>query len=162
MAAAGDPRIWRYILAVRPPLARATAPSPAPRFRDADMAGRVHRITMFKVPAAEDQQKLIEQYKVVDATNQKVRPSRRPGLCCPSRRTAPAPPPRLPTRLTAPPQDGEPYILSLAVGVAEEDPRAQGFTVVCKTEFASRRPRVLRQRVPGPPEPQGRGEDADH
>ncbi|KND89823.1 hypothetical protein TOPH_05460, partial [Tolypocladium ophioglossoides CBS 100239] len=68
------------------------------------MAGRVHRITLFKVPKAEDQQKLIEQYKAVDATNQK---------------------------------DGKPYILSLAAGRAEDDPRSQGFTVVCKTEFAS-------------------------
>ncbi|OAQ67032.1 stress responsive alpha-beta barrel [Pochonia chlamydosporia 170] len=68
------------------------------------MADRVHRVTMFKLPNTADQQKLIEAYKTVDATNQK---------------------------------DGKPYILSLAVGVAEEDPRSQGYTVVCKTEFAS-------------------------
>ncbi|KAM3505387.1 hypothetical protein MY10362_002984 [Beauveria mimosiformis] len=34
-------------------------------------------------------------------------------------------------------KDGKPYIKSLIVGSAEEDPRSQGYTVVCKTEFAS-------------------------
>ncbi|KAG6041323.1 hypothetical protein E4U41_004975 [Claviceps citrina] len=34
-------------------------------------------------------------------------------------------------------KDGKPYILSLAVGLAEEDPRSQGYTVACKMEFAS-------------------------
>lgn len=97
------------------------------------MAGRVHRITMFKAPKADDQQKLIEQYKVVDATNQKVRQAGR--VRGPRRLIREGP--QRPTWLTALHQDGKPYILSLAVGVAEEDPRSQGFTVVCKTEFAS-------------------------
>ncbi|GAO15059.1 uncharacterized protein UV8b_02345 [Ustilaginoidea virens] len=34
-------------------------------------------------------------------------------------------------------KDGKPYILSLAVGPTEDDPRSQGYTVACKTEFAS-------------------------
>ncbi|GAB0133500.1 hypothetical protein EsDP_00001907 [Epichloe bromicola] len=34
-------------------------------------------------------------------------------------------------------KDGKPYILSLAAGPTEEDPRSQGYTVACKTEFAS-------------------------
>ncbi|KAK2608456.1 hypothetical protein QQS21_003026 [Conoideocrella luteorostrata] len=34
-------------------------------------------------------------------------------------------------------KDGKPYILSLAVGPTEEDPRSQGYTVACKTEFAT-------------------------
>ncbi|KAG6003623.1 hypothetical protein E4U43_000893 [Claviceps pusilla] len=34
-------------------------------------------------------------------------------------------------------KDGKPYILSLAVGPTEKDPRSQGYTVACKTEFAS-------------------------
>ncbi|KXH62497.1 stress responsive A/B Barrel domain-containing protein [Colletotrichum salicis] len=34
-------------------------------------------------------------------------------------------------------KDGKPYILSMVVGPAVDDPRAQGFTVVAKTEFAS-------------------------
>ena len=34
-------------------------------------------------------------------------------------------------------KDGKPYILSLNAGVAKDDPRSKGFTVVCKTDFAS-------------------------
>ncbi|PFH61701.1 hypothetical protein XA68_16501 [Ophiocordyceps unilateralis] len=68
------------------------------------MADRIHRVTLFKLPKTEDQRKLMEQYKVLDATNSR---------------------------------NGKPYILSLVVGIAEEDPRRQGFTVVSKTEFAS-------------------------
>ncbi|KAF4779137.1 stress responsive A/B Barrel domain-containing protein [Colletotrichum scovillei] len=34
-------------------------------------------------------------------------------------------------------KDGKPYILSMVVGPAVDDPRAQGFTIVAKTEFAS-------------------------
>ncbi|CEJ93556.1 Putative Stress responsive A/B barrel domain-containing protein [[Torrubiella] hemipterigena] len=34
-------------------------------------------------------------------------------------------------------KDGKPYILSLVAGVAEEDARSQGYTVVAKSEFAS-------------------------
>lgn len=34
-------------------------------------------------------------------------------------------------------QEGKPYILSMAVGPAEADPRSQGYTVVSKTEFAN-------------------------
>jgi len=36
------------------------------------MADRVHRITMFKAPKPEDQQKLIAEYKVVNAKAQRV------------------------------------------------------------------------------------------
>ncbi|RDA83750.1 hypothetical protein CP532_4992 [Ophiocordyceps camponoti-leonardi (nom. inval.)] len=68
------------------------------------MATRIHRVTLFKIPKPEDQTKLIEQYKVLLATNSK---------------------------------DGKPYILSLTAGIAEQDQRSQGFTVVSKTEFAS-------------------------
>ncbi|KAH7157526.1 hypothetical protein B0J13DRAFT_581656 [Dactylonectria estremocensis] len=34
-------------------------------------------------------------------------------------------------------RDGKPYILSMVVGPAEDDARAQGYTLVSKTEFAS-------------------------
>ncbi|KAH7358281.1 hypothetical protein B0T11DRAFT_299362 [Plectosphaerella cucumerina] len=34
-------------------------------------------------------------------------------------------------------RDGKPYILSLVVGPALDDPRSKGFTLVAKTEFAS-------------------------
>uniref|UniRef100_A0A1Y1MKS9 Stress-response A/B barrel domain-containing protein n=1 Tax=Photinus pyralis TaxID=7054 RepID=A0A1Y1MKS9_PHOPY len=83
---------------------RSSNTPPPSSFQSIKMADRVHRVTMIKLPNPAAQQKLIDAYKTVDATNQK---------------------------------DGKPYILSLAVGVAEEDPRAQGYTVVCKTEFAS-------------------------
>ncbi|KAK1985912.1 stress responsive A/B barrel domain-containing protein [Colletotrichum cereale] len=68
------------------------------------MAGRIHRVTMFKITDEGQQKQLIEQYKVLQSEQKK---------------------------------DGKPYILSLAVGHAAEDPRAQGFTVVAKSEFAS-------------------------
>ncbi|UNI24083.1 hypothetical protein JDV02_009859 [Purpureocillium takamizusanense] len=68
------------------------------------MADRVHRITMFKAPKPEDQQKLLAEYKIVNAKAER---------------------------------NGAPYILSLTAGVAETDPRSNGFTVVAKTEFAS-------------------------
>jgi hypothetical protein len=35
------------------------------------------------------------------------------------------------------PQDGKPYILYLSAGATADDPRAQGYTVAAKTEFAS-------------------------
>lgn len=34
-------------------------------------------------------------------------------------------------------QDGKAYIASLVVGLADDDNRSQGYTVVCKTEFYS-------------------------
>ncbi|KAF5027259.1 hypothetical protein F66182_632 [Fusarium sp. NRRL 66182] len=68
------------------------------------MADRVHRVTMFKLPNKDDQDKLLEQYDKLNASQQK---------------------------------NGKPYILSVVVGVADEDARSQGYTVVCKTEFAS-------------------------
>lgn len=45
--------------------------------------------------------------------------------------------PQLEVELTSSIQDGKPYILSLVAGVAEEDARSQGYTVVAKSEFAS-------------------------
>ncbi|WYZ39125.1 hypothetical protein EsH8_III_001039 [Colletotrichum jinshuiense] len=68
------------------------------------MAGRVHRVTMFKIADEAQKQSLIEQYKVLGDTQKK---------------------------------DGKPYILSMVVGPAIDDPRSQGFTLVAKTEFAS-------------------------
>lgn len=92
------------------------------------MAGRVHRITLFKLPKEEDRQKLLEQYKVVNANAKKV--SKTPSSDqCPRRRNPSA------HRFNT--QDGKPYILSLAAGPAEPDQRSQGFTLVSKSEFAS-------------------------
>ncbi|OHW97644.1 stress responsive a b barrel domain-containing protein [Colletotrichum incanum] len=68
------------------------------------MAGRIHRVTMFKIADEGQKKQLIEQYKVLESSQKK---------------------------------DGKPYILSVVVGPAIDDPRSQGFTVVAKTEFAS-------------------------
>ncbi|EFQ26748.1 stress responsive A/B Barrel domain-containing protein [Colletotrichum graminicola] len=67
------------------------------------MAGRIHRVTMFKIVDEGQQKQLIDQYKVMQSAE----------------------------------KDGKPYIHNLIVGLAAEDPRAQGFTVVSKSEFAS-------------------------
>lgn len=37
------------------------------------MADRIHRITMFKLPSTEEQQRLLAQYKTLGATHLKVR-----------------------------------------------------------------------------------------
>ncbi|KAM3428978.1 stress responsive A/B barrel domain protein [Beauveria brongniartii RCEF 3172] len=68
------------------------------------MADHVHRVTMFKLPKPEDVDAMIEQYKILEATQSK---------------------------------DGRPYLQSVVIGKPEADPRAQGFTLVAKTEFAS-------------------------
>ncbi|EHA46391.1 hypothetical protein MCOR27_006718 [Pyricularia oryzae] len=65
---------------------------------------RVHRVTMFKLPNPEDQQKLLAAYEQLAKTQSK---------------------------------DGKPYILSLCAGAAADDARAQGYTIVAKSEFAS-------------------------
>ncbi|RYP22708.1 hypothetical protein DL765_001558 [Monosporascus sp. GIB2] len=68
------------------------------------MANGINRVTLFKVPSPEGQQKLIEAFKEMQTGSKK---------------------------------DGKPYILSLSVGQAADDPRSQGWTVVAQTKFAS-------------------------
>ncbi|KAK8145448.1 hypothetical protein G3M48_004407 [Beauveria asiatica] len=75
------------------------------------MADHVHRVTMFKLPKPEDVDAMIEQYKILEATQSKVREGNI--------------------------WDGRPYLQSVVIGKPEADPRAQGFTLVAKTEFAS-------------------------
>lgn len=36
------------------------------------MAEHVHRVTMFKLPQTEDIETMIEQYRILEASNQKV------------------------------------------------------------------------------------------
>lgn len=36
------------------------------------MADRIHRVTMFKLPKAEDQATLLEQYKILSQNNERV------------------------------------------------------------------------------------------
>ncbi|KAH9888646.1 stress responsive A/B barrel domain-containing protein [Xylariomycetidae sp. FL2044] len=68
------------------------------------MASHIHRVTMFKLPSVESQEKLIEGFKALARDHQK---------------------------------DGKPYIISMSTGKAMEDQRAQGWTVVNKSEFAN-------------------------
>ncbi|KAH6691205.1 hypothetical protein BKA61DRAFT_625419 [Leptodontidium sp. MPI-SDFR-AT-0119] len=63
----------------------------------------IRRITLFKIPGAEDQQKLMEIYKAMPVNALK---------------------------------DGKPYIESVDVGTAQEDQRAQGFTIAAISTFA--------------------------
>ncbi|KAF4455619.1 hypothetical protein F53441_2088 [Fusarium austroafricanum] len=68
------------------------------------MSGPVTRVTLFKVPKEEDQQKLVDLYKAMPSKAVK---------------------------------DGKPYISSVQAGKAKADQRAQGFTVVAISTFAS-------------------------
>ncbi|KAK6066773.1 stress responsive a b barrel domain-containing protein [Seiridium cupressi] len=100
------------------------------------MAGRIHRVTMFKLPEPEHQKQLIEAYKTLSKNQQKV--SAQEALQGPMPATQLLLLPVAPVQLASDPaQDGKPYILSLDVGSAKDDPRSQGFTVVSKTNFAS-------------------------
>ncbi|PVH76623.1 hypothetical protein DL98DRAFT_425264 [Cadophora sp. DSE1049] len=64
----------------------------------------IRRITLFRIPGVEDQQKLIEIYKAMSENALK---------------------------------DGKPYIKSVDVGTAQEDQRAQGFTIAAISTFSS-------------------------
>lgn len=97
------------------------------------MAGKIIRVTMFKIPSVEDQQKVIGLYKKLSTSQKKVR----------------LPPPlpkisnsrfyyRLQTELTSETQDGKPYILSLEAGPLYDDARSNGYTFAAKSEFASK------------------------
>jgi hypothetical protein len=81
----------------------------------------VERITLFNIPSEADQNRVLEQYKVLAQTARKVRMPLNPF----SRRA----------RLTN--QDGKPYILNAAVGRSVDDPRNKGFNISVKTTFAS-------------------------
>jgi hypothetical protein len=90
---------------------------------------------MFKLPKSEDQQVMIKEYeKLWAAVPKKVSsygipesPSPIHLLVCYS----------CTLHQANSPQDGKPYILSMAAGPAEANERAQGYTFVAKSEFAS-------------------------
>jgi hypothetical protein len=87
------------------------------------MAGII-RITLFKIPAKENQAKLLDLYRTLAASAKKVFPPLilfiKSGL-----------------EAQIIPQDGKPYILSLVAGQAHEDQRSQGYTVAAKSEFST-------------------------
>ncbi|OLN85745.1 hypothetical protein CCHL11_07770 [Colletotrichum chlorophyti] len=91
------------------------------------MADRVHRVTMFKIADEGQKQRLIEQYKVLGSSHKKVRFSFLSPLIFVNGNSISNPTP----------WNGKPYILSMVVGPAMDDPRSQGYTLVAKTEFAS-------------------------
>jgi Stress responsive A/B Barrel Domain len=86
------------------------------------MAGII-RITLFKIPAKENQAKLLDLYRTLAASAKKVIPYFFPD--------------RSRKKLTHWLQDGKPYILSLVAGQAHEDQRSQGYTVAAKSEFST-------------------------
>ncbi|KUI73450.1 hypothetical protein VM1G_09093 [Cytospora mali] len=68
------------------------------------MSKLIHRITMFKLPGAENQAKLIAAYEKLAKDQSK---------------------------------DGKPYIAYLCAGIAHDDARSKGYTVVAQSKFHS-------------------------
>ncbi|ROW13681.1 hypothetical protein VPNG_04579 [Cytospora leucostoma] len=68
------------------------------------MSKLIHRITLFKIPGAENQAKALAAYEKL-AKEQK--------------------------------KDGKPYIAYLSAGIAQEDARNKGYTVVAQSKFFS-------------------------
>ena len=129
------------------------------------MAGRIQRVTMFKMPREEDMAKIIEEYKTVQKSAKKVRKNTHTHThTYIYTHTCPIYPHTTSTRhelymknymsetpstfvsnipLTQAPgmggrtQDGKPYILSLSAGPSEDDARRQGYTFLAVSEFAS-------------------------
>lgn len=81
----------------------------------------IERITLFNIPSEADQNRVLEQYKVLAQTARKVRLPLNP----------------IPRRARLTNQDGKPYILNAAVGRSVDDPRNKGFNISVKTTFAS-------------------------
>lgn len=98
------------------------------------MAGKIIRVTMFKLPSKKNQLKFIDLYKVLVATARKV-PTY---LLIPSPGFLPHLSPTTSRRAKYPSaQDSKPYIISLEAGPTEDDARNQGYTFAAKSEFAS-------------------------
>ncbi|EKD14540.1 stress responsive A/B barrel domain-containing protein [Drepanopeziza brunnea f. sp. 'multigermtubi' MB_m1] len=101
------------------------------------MASKIIRVTMFKIPLAENQQKLLGCYKTLAATATKAHSFFYYIIT------------QIPKNPTNPTlkillslknfllQNGKPYILSLEAGPAYADARSQGYTLVAKSEFRS-------------------------
>lgn len=85
----------------------------------------INRITLFKIPAVDDQQKLLAVYKGLPNNAKKVATH----VLVPAN--------LLPWNSTVI-QDGKPYILSVTAGPAFEDQRNQGYTVAIFSTFASK------------------------
>ena len=89
------------------------------------MSTRINRITLFKLLDPAGQKRLVKAYQELAKTHSRVS------------QVIPGP---LPSGVTVADnafQDGKPYILYVSAGIVLDDPRAQGYTVAAKTEFAS-------------------------
>lgn len=82
---------------------------------------QITRITLFKIPNVEDQNKLLDIYKQMPNKAVKVRTNSTSNY----------------DRPTYKKQDGKPYILNVKAGSAKPDQRAQGFTIGVVSTFAS-------------------------
>ncbi|KAJ6441605.1 stress responsive A/B barrel domain-containing protein [Purpureocillium lavendulum] len=84
------------------------------------MASQIHRVTLFKIPDHEHQERLLGFYKQMKSKALKVRI-----LIAGT------------ALLRDHDKDGKPYILSVTAGNAKPDQRAQGFTFAAISVFSS-------------------------
>lgn len=91
---------------------------------------QTYRMTLFKIPRIEDQDKLLEMYRAMPQKALKVR----------SQMADPLPSfiPLTDSTLLFSKQDGSPYIVSVKAGKTFADQRAQGYTIAVMTTFASK------------------------
>jgi hypothetical protein len=89
----------------------------------------IRRITLFKVPNPEDQQKLLDKYRTMPETAVKV--------CVPTCEVSSDGLKAVLTSISSI-QEGKPYILSVNAGPAFEDQRSQGYTVAVVSVFSSK------------------------
>lgn len=82
----------------------------------------IHRVTLFKIPKKEDQETLLEKYKVAQQKALKVIPSDTYFQHQGSAHQM---------------QDGKPYIVAVEAGPTKDDARNQGYTVCAKSTFKS-------------------------
>ncbi|KAF3804023.1 hypothetical protein GCG54_00008527 [Colletotrichum gloeosporioides] len=93
------------------------------------MAGKITRITLFKIPDEESQKKVLGFYQQMPQKALKAYV-----VTFPSAKMRDL---ALTNQVANVPQDGEPYILSVKAALAVADQRAQGFTIAAISTFAS-------------------------
>jgi hypothetical protein len=92
----------------------------------------VRRITMFKIPGEEDQQKVLSMYKNMQTKALKVcyhLPHSALMFYAPNSAV------KLITNTIM--QDGQQYIIAVEAGITQQDQRAQGYTLAATTTFKS-------------------------
>lgn len=88
----------------------------------------IRRVTLFKIPNEDDQQKLLSMYKTMQSRATKVSLTLRFNTSLARFYIM-----TLIVGLKF--QDGEPYILSVEAGTTQQDQRAQGYTIVATSTF---------------------------